>query len=362
QRHRNMFTRHFPVTGPNDAYRPLQLRQTHVFLRNMLHSPEEFYYQVRRTATAIILDITYGHEVAEAGDYYVRLADEALQGVVRAGIFGSFVVDYLPWLKHIPAWIPGAAWKRQAQLWRSKSKEMVSYPYEILLRRLREGSAVSCLATEELDYQASHGVGVPEDELIIKNVAATTYAGGSDTVVSTMRSFFLAMALHPQVQNKAQAEIDRICSGRLPVFADRPELPYIDCICHELLRWHPVTPLGLARTIEQDDEYKGYLIPKGATILPNVWGILHDEDRYPDPMTFNPDRFESKSQETGQNELPESAFGFGRRICPGRFLAFDTLWIFVASTLAVYKIRKAVDDKGLMIEPPELYESTLLSY
>ena len=96
-------------------------------------------------------------------------------------------------------------------------------------------------------------------------------------------------------------------------------------------------------------------------------------------MAFNPDRFEGKSKkDTGQNELPEMAFGFGRRsafddagswrmvmdecrICPGRFLAFDTLWIFVASTLAVYDISKVVDGEGKVIEPQVAYESTLLS-
>ncbi|KAL1737323.1 cytochrome P450 [Schizophyllum commune] len=363
KRHRNMFQRHFPTTGVNEEYQALQLRQTHVFLRNMLHNPKDFYYQVRRTATAIILEITYGHEVAETGDYYVGLADDALQGVSQAGIFGSFFVDYLPWLQYVPAWFPGASWKRKAQWWRSKSQEMVTYPYEKLLQRLNEGTATPCLVTQELDYQAKSGGDAREDERIIKNVAATTYAGGSDTVVSAMRSFFLAIALHPEVQRRAQSDIDRVCAGRLPLFSDRAELPYIDCICYELLRWQPVTPLGLARDIEHDDEYRGYRIPKGATIIPNVWSILHDEERYPDPMAFNPGRFEGKSKkDTGQNELPEMAFGFGRRICPGRFLAFDTLWIFVASTLAVYDIRKAVDGEGKVIEPQVAYESTLLSH
>ena len=44
----------------------------------------------------------------------------------------------------------------------------------------------------------------------------------------------------------------------------------------KLLRWNPVTPLGLAHYVSQDDEYQGYRIPKGTTVLPNVWAILHD--------------------------------------------------------------------------------------
>ena len=53
------------------------------------------------------------------------------------------------------------------------------------------------------------------------------------------------MVLHPEVQAKAQADIDRVIGkDRLPDFDDRPALPYLDAILRETLRWHPVAPLG----------------------------------------------------------------------------------------------------------------------
>jgi cytochrome P450 len=80
------------------------------------------------------------------------------------------------------------------------------------------------------------------------------------------------MVLFPDVQKKAQDEIDCILGGnRLPSFADKSSLPYISCIVWECLRWNPVTPMGLAHYVTQDDEYNGYRIPKGSTVLPNVW-------------------------------------------------------------------------------------------
>jgi cytochrome P450 len=60
-----------------------------------------------------------------------------------------------------------------------------------------------------------------------------------------MYSFFLALVLFPQVQRRAQAEIDAVIGrDRLPTFDDRPRLPYIDALCKELMRWQMVGPVG----------------------------------------------------------------------------------------------------------------------
>ena len=57
--------------------------------------------------------------------------------------------------------------------------------------------------------------------------------------------FFLAMALHPEVQQKAQKQIDAVIgTDRLPEFEDVESMPYVQAIVKELLRWQPVTPLG----------------------------------------------------------------------------------------------------------------------
>ena len=144
------------------------------------------------------------------------------------------------------------------------------------------------------------------------------------------------MALHPEIQKKAQKELDAVTEGtRMPTFEDREKLPYIDCILQECLRWNPVTPLSLTHTAVEDDVYMGMRIPKGTHIVPNVWyesyrthflktlngisrAMLHDETIYPDPFAFNPDRFLQKGASAANdsnvlNPYPTEAFGFGRR-------------------------------------------------
>ncbi|KAG5652176.1 hypothetical protein H0H81_006016 [Sphagnurus paluster] len=142
------------------------------------------------------------------------------------------------------------------------------------------------------------------------------YVALADQALSSLAQ--AVAAIYPDVQAKAQKELDSVLEGRLPRFSDKPQLPLLDnepIENHQLLRWNPVTPMGLAHCTSEEDEYEGYRIPKGTTVLPNVWAILHDADIYPDPMTFNPWRFVDKKRNDtlGINPIPEAAFGFGRR-------------------------------------------------
>jgi cytochrome P450 len=106
----------------------------------------------------------------------------------------------------------------------------------------------------------------------VRNVAAIVYAAGSDTTSTAILTLILAMLLHPEMQCTAQAELDRVVgSSRLPTFQDKEHLPYIRCLVLECLRWHSAVPLGLVHIATQDDEYCGYRIPKGTSVMPNIW-------------------------------------------------------------------------------------------
>lgn len=80
------------------------------------------------------------------------------------------------------------------------------------------------------------------------------------------------MTLYPDVQLKAQAELDAVLgSGHLPTSSDRPRLPYINAIVKEVLRWGSTVPAGVAHRLRVDDIHAGYFIPKDAIIVPNIW-------------------------------------------------------------------------------------------
>ena len=82
------------------------------------------------------------------------------------------------------------------------------------------------------------------------------------------------MSLYPDVQAKAQAEIERVCGrSRLPEMADTDSLPYVQAIMYEVLRWHAIVPLSMPHVATEDDQYEGYFIPKGSVLIPNAWWV-----------------------------------------------------------------------------------------
>ena len=131
-----------------------------------------------------------------------------------------------------------------------------------------------------------------------------------------LKTFFLAMSLHTDVQKKAQAELDAVVGrDRLPDLGDREKLPYMNAIFKEILRWRPIGPSGLPHAAIDDDEYGGYFVPKGAIMLPNIWSMNMDPDVFDHPETFDPQRY------VDDPNLPLHTFGFGRRSVPSLLLA-----------------------------------------
>ncbi|KAL4883962.1 putative cytochrome P450 oxidoreductase OrdA-like protein [Aspergillus karnatakaensis] len=305
------------------------------FLLRMLDAPERLTKHARKLAGAVVLKITYGYSIdQEADDPLVDIADEALVNFSISARPGTWLVDSAPFLKYVPAWFPGAGFRRTAKIFRKQTAALADVPYAFVKRQMQQSEFEPSYVSNLL--QESPVVPGSQEETTIRWSAASLYGGGADTTVSTISSFFLAITIFPDVQKRAQEEIDsKIGRSRLPTIDDRDDLPYVDALVKEALRWHPVLPMGLPHRSMADDICNGYLVPKDSVILPNIWAFCHDPSEYKDPMTFNPERFLGATPERDPHSL---VFGFGRRICPGRVLADRTVFLAISQSLAAFTI------------------------
>ncbi|KAF8958848.1 cytochrome P450 [Flammula alnicola] len=256
-------------------WRQLQQDVTTKFLKKMVVNPNDWLYRIEHLTGSAIMKL-------------------------HTGI--GFLVDKLPILRYVPSWFPGARFKRFAEAERILHSDP-RRPFKNTKDRWIAGNAAACYVTRL--FEEFGGAEVPkEKERVIKETSAVLYAAGTDSV-----SRLVLPRLHPvpEVQKAAREEIDRVVgTGRLPTFADRESLPYIDALVKELLRWNPAAPLAPSHQILVDDEYEGHLIPAGTIIHPNIWSMTHNDEIYPKPFDFKPERFLGLSEERAKEIDPRN--------------------------------------------------------
>ncbi|KAH8114956.1 cytochrome P450 [Phellopilus nigrolimitatus] len=346
------------------SYRALQVEQVRILLRNLLASPGEFIKHVNRMSTGTLMMATYGHKVESDNDAYAMIAVEASSLATEGGAPGASLVDFIPILRYAPSWFPGAGFQKRVARTRQANADMVDMPYENLKERRARGTNFwPSLISDMLDKYESRQVEDPAHEVNMKNVGGIIYGAGVETTEVAVTTFMLMMVRHPEVVKKAQAEIDRVVGAdRLPTYDDRPNLPYVECILKEAFRINPPLPLGIPHQSMKEEVYRGWCIPAGSMIVPNIWQMMRDEKFFPNPEQFSPKRFLDKISKrdgdklvdatSGLNSLelddPSSlVFGFGRRICPGRFFADASVWLAIVNILAAFDIKPPLDpDSG----------------
>ncbi|KAJ6534385.1 cytochrome P450 [Mycena capillaripes] len=363
KKHRKVFMQQFQ---PSQAlfHHPAELNAARVLLQRLLDSPAKFEMHLRHMAGMVILSTVYGIDVKPEDDPYVHLSEQASRAMAVTRTRGAYLADRLPFLKYVPDCFPGAGFKKEARIYSKAVLAMRDVPFNFVKSCLASGTAKSSIASRVLQEieETLDADDHEEQESVLKNVLGTCYAG-ADTTVSALGTFILAMTLNPEIQKKAQAAVDAIVGqDRLPDFGDN--IPYVDAIVKEVLRWRPVLPLSVPHVATEDDIYNGYHIPRGTVVLGNSWAILHDEDTYgPHPDKFIPERWLTQDGQLNHAiREPNAAFGFGRRICPGKEMAKWSVWICAATILSTFNINKTMDEHGVPIEPSGKYTYGLLCY
>ncbi|KAL3505095.1 hypothetical protein ACH5RR_034936 [Cinchona calisaya] len=171
---------------------------------------------------------------------------------------------------------------------------------------------------------------------VVKGSILVLFTAGTKTSADTMEWAMSLLLNHPEVLEKVKNEIDhQIPPGRLIEDSDLPRLPYLNCVINETLRLVPAAPLLLPHFSSQDCILNGFHIPKGTTLLVNVWAIHRDPEFWDEPDEFKPERFEGvDGGGEGYKFLP---FGLGRRSCPGAGMAMRLIGLALGTLIQCFE-------------------------
>ncbi|KAF9523255.1 putative monooxygenase [Crepidotus variabilis] len=336
----------------------LQEKQVALLVRNVLKDPATLASEVKLRMGNIILRTTYGHTVESQEDVFLQ------NGLVSADHFsaitkpGAFFVDFIPSLQFVPRWMPGSSFLSYTHEVKKQLVHTAREPYFWSKENRDSGRVLQPNLTSNIIVKAGGDLDGNNEQQALW-ACVTMLGGGLDTNISAILTFLLCMILNPNVQRKAQAEIDTIIGqDRLPLISDRPDLPYVRSVIAETFRWAPPVPLCVPHVLNQDDIYNDYYLPKGTMIMPNIWAMFHDPEIYPDPMSFKPERFENDDVEMEKTSI---VFGFGRRFCPGRYFAEGTIFSAAATFLATCDILPGLDEVEREVMPEVRYSSGTIS-
>ncbi|ORY88519.1 putative O-methylsterigmatocystin oxidoreductase [Leucosporidium creatinivorum] len=326
------------------GYEEIQMGESAQLCWDMIRKPQGWWGHCQRYAGSTIMQIAFDKRAPTPHDHAITEMRNVNERMTKTAVAGRYIVDSLPFLNHLPKAL--APWKQEADDLFLQTLKLFKGHVDDVRERVSNGQDSHCFAREILRLQKQYQLSDNE----MTYLAGAMYGAGSDTTADGISTFLLTMVAHPHVQAKAQAELDRVVGrARMPEFADQEDLIYCQAVVREILRWRTVVAGGLAHATTEDDWYEGYFIPKGTSILANHWAIHLDPEVYPEPETFNPERFideEGKVIGTKYSERGHHAYGFGRRICPGMHIADRSLFIVFTRLLWSLNLSHAKDASG----------------
>ncbi|KAJ5660567.1 hypothetical protein N7507_007018 [Penicillium longicatenatum] len=318
-------------------------------------STDTVYPLLERAQSGVILALHYSLRIAHFEDPILHEIIE-MQTKVTHIAANPGLPDFIPALRYLPAFL--SPWKRAAD-------KLYAEQVDLYMRLFHHGrvsagwnATKQALSTAKKYAPADS----PVEDLDIAFTLATSTQGGMETSPRQMLWLFIAALYKPPLMNRAHCVLDEVVGrDRLPCFADRAKLGFIDAIMHEMFRWRPISPGSIPRRADRDDEFGGTKFKKGVTIMANAWSIGRDEKVFDptlgDPSEFIPERWlrqDENGDEKLRTDLPLPVFGQGRRICQGRRVAIDGTFMQLACLLWAFDIEPAdgeeVDPWAMVVE------------
>ncbi|KAF2831163.1 cytochrome P450 [Ophiobolus disseminans] len=329
-----------------DKMKPVQDAESTQMIFDMLKSPVNFEHHVDRSFGAVILATVFGQrgKTFEHGGKIESFFKVEEQWSAAVGPTSSPPINSFPFLNSVPDWLtPWKGWKLRALGIKGEQERLYIGLLNETRERLSHGKGANCFLSQCLVTQEKEWY----DDTYLAYLGGVLLEGGAETSSSATMVFIMAMAAFPEVLERAQEEVDRVCGvSRLPGQEDTANLPYIRACMLEVLRWRPVTPLAIPHHTTAQDTYQTYNVPAGTDVVINCWMINHDETFYDSPATFNPSRYilndfgasAPVDLETNKGRRLNYTFGAGRRVCPGQRFAENSMMMLFAKLVWAFDI------------------------
>ncbi|CAL4925907.1 unnamed protein product [Urochloa decumbens] len=198
------------------------------------------------------------------------------------------------------------------------------------------------------------------DRDTLRSLFTDLFSAGSDTSSSTVEWAMTELLQSPTSMAKACEELATVIGSRKSIEeSDIGKLPYLQAVVKETFRLHPPAPLLLPRHTQADIKIMGYTIPQGSRVFINVWAMGRDEETWPEPERFMPERFLGKTVDLRGGDFDLIPFGGGRRICPGMPLAIRMVHLLLASLLNHFTWRLPAEVERNGVDMAEKFGLTL---
>ncbi|CUS13703.1 unnamed protein product [Tuber aestivum] len=319
-----------------NKYKGFQDLESIQLIKELVDRPEGFFDSFHRYNSSVIFALAYGKRMPRGDEEDVVAIDEITSNFLYSARLGTWIVDSFPLLNYLPTFV--APWKRIGDNFYNWAEKMHTFNRDEALQRKGWNWTKEIARTKEAQNVSP---------LELAFMVGFLYEAGSDSTTIALEIFILALLKHPEALKRAQEELDRVVGpDRLPTFDDKDNLPYVCNCVDEVLRWRSPSAGGVPHVVEEDDEYMGYRIPKGAIVVGNLWSIHQDPEAYPNPTKFMPERWDDR-------ENVHYGFGFGRRACPGRHISSNSLFVNYARILWGFNVEYAKNSDGTVIPVDE---------
>ena len=230
--------------------------------------------------------------------------------------------------------------------WLRAKQRLDSTIYRIINERRASGQDRGDLLSMLLLAQDEEGDGGGMTDTQLRDEAMTLFVAGHETTANALTWTWYLLSQHPEVEAKLHEEIDSALASKLPVASDVVRLRYTEMVFAEAMRLYPPA-WTMGRRVLTDYRIGNYVVPAGSIVLMSQWVMHHDPRFFPDPLSFDPERWTAEAREA-RPKFSYFPFGGGPRVCIGEQFAWMEGALLIATIAQQWKISLA---PGQRVEP-----------